>query len=152
MRGPEKIVVDYSFKESPEEVWRALTDPKLLAQWLMASTGMEAVVGCKFTFHEKPQGDWDGIVHCEMLEVDPPKKLAYSWQGGNGKDDPEFPRLDTVVTWTLEASASGGTLLHLLHDGFQPTDYAFQVIGSGWRSMLTQEKISRILLGEVVAQ
>lgn len=144
MKGTEKIVIDYSFKEPPSEVWRALTDSKLLAQWLMAND-MQAVVGHQFTFREKPQDDWDGIVHCQVLEVDPPKKLVYSWQGGNGKDDPEFPRLDTIVTWTLEPTVEGGTLLHLLHDGFQPTDYAFQVIGSGWRSMLTQEKMSKVL-------
>jgi uncharacterized protein YndB with AHSA1/START domain len=144
MKGTESIVVDYLLNDPPAQVWRALTEPKLLAQWLMRND-IEPVVGHKFTFREKPQGDWDGIVYCKVLEVDPPHRFVYSWQGGNGKDDPAFPRLDTIVTWTLEATADGGTLLHLVHEGFQPTDYAFQVIGSGWRSMLTAEKVSRIL-------
>lgn len=149
MRGPESIVVDYHLNEPPAQVWLALTEPKLLAQWLMPND-IKAVVGHKFTFREKPQGDWDGIVYCEILEVDPPHKLAYSWQGGSGKDEPGFPRLDTTVTWTLEPTPQGGTHLHLLHDGFQPTDYAFQVIGSGWRSMLTAEKLTRILAAAAV--
>lgn len=146
MKGPESIVVDYAFNEPPTEVWRALTDPMLLAKWLMAND-IQPIVGHKFTFRETPPegADWDGIVHCEVLEVDPPNKLVYSWQGGNGKDDPEFPRLDTIVTWTLASTPAGGTTLHLVHEGFEPTDYAFQVIGSGWRSMLTPEKMTRIL-------
>lgn len=146
MKGPESIVVDYQLNEPPAEIWRALTDPRLLAQWLMPND-IAPVVGHKFTFRSKPQDDWDGVVHCEVLEVDPPQKLAYTWQGKN-KDDQEVVRLDTVVTWTLEATPQGGTCLHLVHDGFEPTDYAFQVIGSGWRSMLTAEKITRSLAGD----
>jgi uncharacterized protein YndB with AHSA1/START domain len=60
------------------------------------------------------------------------------------------PRLDTTVTWTLTPTASGGTLLNLVHHGFQPDDYAFQVMGQGWRSMVTAEKITRILAGDQV--
>ena len=144
MKGNESIIVDYTFHEPPEQVWRVLTEPTLLAQWLMPND-IEPVVGCKFTFREKPRGDWDGIVYCEVLEVDPPHKLAYSWQGGNEKDSPSAPRLDTVVTWTLTPTSSGGTSLHLVHDGFRPDDYAFEVIGQGWRSMLSSEKLSSIL-------
>ena len=143
MKGPESIVVDYSLNDPPAEVWRALTEPQLLAQWLMQND-IQPVVGHKFTFREKPQGDWDGIVYCEVLTVDPPHCLAYSWQGSMDTETQE-PRVDTLVTWTLEATAQGGTLLHLVHEGFHPTDYAFKVIGDGWRSMLTAEKLSGIL-------
>jgi uncharacterized protein YndB with AHSA1/START domain len=144
MKGTESIVVDYPLNEPPEQIWRTLTEPHLLAQWLMEND-IQPTVGHKFTFRAQPQGDWDGIVYCEVLEVDPPRKLAYSWQGGNEKDSPGAPRLDTTVTWTLTPTAAGGTLLHLLHHGFRPDDYAYQVIGQGWRSMLTAEKITHIL-------
>jgi uncharacterized protein YndB with AHSA1/START domain len=144
MKGTESIVVDYTLNEPPAQIWRTLTEPKLLAQWLMEND-IQPIVGHKFTFHAQPQGDWDGIVYCEVFEVDPPRKLVYSWQGGNEKDSPGAPRLDTIVTWTLKPNPSGGTLLQLVHEGFRPDDYAFQVIGSGWRSMLTAEKITRIL-------
>jgi len=147
MKGTESIVVDYQLNEPPAQIWRALTEPKLLAQWLMEND-IQPVVGHKFTFRVKPQGDWDGIVYCEVLEVDPPHKLVYSWQGGSEKDGATAPRLDTIVTWTLTPTLTGGTLLHLLHHGFRLDDYAFEVIGKGWRSMVTAEKITHILANE----
>ncbi len=144
MKGTESIVVDYPLNEPPAQIWRALTEPNLLAQWLMEND-IQPIVGHRFNFRAKPMGDWDGIVHCEILEVDPPRKLVYSWQGGTEKDGSPGPRLDTTVTWTLTPTVSGGTLLNLVHHGFQPDDYAFQVMGQGWRSMVTAEKITRIL-------
>jgi uncharacterized protein YndB with AHSA1/START domain len=144
MKGTESIVVDYTLTEPPAQIWRALTEPKLLAQWLMEND-IQPTVGHRFTFRSQPQGDWDGMVYCEVLEADPPHKLVYSWQGGSEKDAAAGPKLDTTVTWTLTPTPAGGTLLHLVHEGFRPDDYAFQVIGQGWRSMLTAEKITRIL-------
>ena len=141
MKGTESIVVDYSLNEPPAQIWRALTEPKLLAQWLMEND-IQPIVGHKFNFRAKPMGDWNGVVHCTVLEVEPPNKLVYSWQGGS-EEDPA--RLDTTVTWTLTPTSTGGTLLHLVHDGFHPDDYAFQIMGQGWRSMVTAEKITRIL-------
>ena len=94
-------------------MWRALTEPELLAQWLMAND-MRPLVGHSFTFRPEPTPWWDGIVHCEVLEVDPHKRLRYSWRSG-----PESSRLDTVVTWT-PPTPSGGTRLALEHSGFLP--------------------------------
>jgi uncharacterized protein YndB with AHSA1/START domain len=149
MRGNESIVVDYMLNEPPAEVWRALTQPELLAQWLMEND-IKPVVGHKFNFRAKPMGDWDGIVHCEVLEVDEPNKLVYSWKGGSDKNQNYGHRLDTTVTWTLTPTSTGGTKLHLEHFGFEPTDYAFQIMGQGWRQMLPAEKMTRILSGENV--
>lgn len=146
MKGTESIVVDYTLNEPPAEIWRALTEPKLLSQWLMEND-IQPVVGHKFNFRAKPMGDWNGIVDCEILEADPPHKLVYSWKGGSDKNKAYGHRLDTTVTWTLTPTPSGGTLLHLVHHGFQPDDYAFQIMGQGWRSMVTTEKITRILAG-----
>ena len=115
--------------------------PSLLAQWLMQND-IQPIVGRKFNFHAKPMGDWNGIVYCEILEVDEPNKLVYSWQGGSDEDS---KRLDTTVTWTLSPTPTGGTLLNLVHHGFQPDDYAFKIMSQGWRSMITADKITRIL-------
>jgi uncharacterized protein YndB with AHSA1/START domain len=141
MKGPESIIVDYTLNEPPAQVWRALTEPSLLAQWLMQND-IQPIIGHKFNFRAKPMGDWDGIVYCEILEADEPHKLVYTWQGGSDEDS---KRLDTTVTWTLSPTPTGGTLLNLVHHGFQPDDYAFQIMGQGWRSMVTADKITRIL-------
>src|ERR1700744_3510266 len=118
MKGNESIVVDYTLNEPPVQVWRALTEPKLLSQWLMEND-IQPVVGHKFNFRAKPMGDWNGIVDCEILEADPPHKLVYTWQGGSDKNEAYGHRLDTTVTWTLTPTSTGGTLLHLVHHGFQ---------------------------------
>ena len=141
MKGPESIVVDYTFNEPPALVWRALTQPALLTQWLMEND-IQPIVGHKFNFRAKPMGDWNGVVNCEVLEVDEPNKLVYTWQGGSDEDS---KRLDTTVTWTLTPTPTGGTLLNLVHHGFQPDDYALQIMGQGWRNMVSTEKMTRIL-------
>lgn len=131
------IRVDYDFPYAPEKVWRCLADSALLARWLMPND-FRPEVGHRFTFRTQPipAAGFDGIVHCEVLEVIPLKRLSYSWRGG---------AIDTVVTWTLE-ERQGGTLLHLEHDGFGPADtMAFDGLGQGWRQM----KSGRIL--EVLA-
>jgi uncharacterized protein YndB with AHSA1/START domain len=69
-RGTESIEVDYPLEHPPQEVWRLLTDPRLLAMWLMPNDIVPAV-GHKFNFRTKPMGDWDGVVDCEVLECSP---------------------------------------------------------------------------------
>jgi uncharacterized protein YndB with AHSA1/START domain len=124
----ETISVDYDLTARPETVWRALTQSDLIAQWLMVND-FEAVVGHRFTFQAKPMEGWDGKVHCEVLEVDEPHRLSYTWRGGSG----DFA-LDTIVTWTLAPNGTG-TLLHLEHSGFQPKDrMGFEGLNRGWRS------------------
>jgi uncharacterized protein YndB with AHSA1/START domain len=87
------------------------------------------VVGHKFTFKAQPMPGWDGIVQCEVLEAEAPLRLRYSWRGGS-----DALRIDTVVAWTLAASASGGTRLVLEHSGFLPTQsFAFDGLSKGWR-------------------
>lgn len=131
------IRIDYDFPFAAEKVWRCLTDDALLARWLMPND-FRAEVGHRFTFRTQPMpsAGFDGIVRCEVLEVVPLKRLSYSWRGG---------AIDTIVTWTLE-ERPGGTLLHLVHDGFGPADtMAFEGLGQGWQKM----KSGRIL--EVLA-
>lgn len=91
-----------------ELVWRALTDPELLARWLMPND-FEPRVAHRFTFRTAPGPGFDGVVHCEVLELVEPERLAFSWKGGP---------LDTVVTFRLE-EREGGTLLRMEHAGFR---------------------------------
>jgi uncharacterized protein YndB with AHSA1/START domain len=150
MKGNESIVVDYLLNEPPAEVWNALTQPALLSQWLMEND-IQPTVGHRFNFRAKPMGDWDGIVYCEVLEVDEPNMLVYSWKGGSDKNENYGHLLDTTVTWTLTPTVTGGTKLNLVHFGFRPDDYAFQIMGQGWRQMLSAEKMTRILSGETLS-
>jgi uncharacterized protein YndB with AHSA1/START domain len=120
----QTITAEHQLPHPPAKVWRALTEPALLAAWLM-DNDIRAEVGHRFTFKTKPMGDWDGTVQCEVLAVDPPHLLRYSWRGGE---------LDTVITFTLTPTPSG-TLLRLEHEGFElPRDaFAFDAMGKGWR-------------------
>lgn len=135
-QSTQTILVDYDLPSPPASVWRALTEPALLARWLMQND-LRPVVGHRFTFRSQPMPGWDGVVHCEVLEVEPEKVLAYSWRGGS--DEPGSParKLDTVVRWTLTPTASGGTSLRLEHSGFTAADaFAFDAMGKGWRGKL----------------
>ena len=111
---------------APEKVWRALTDPALLSQWLLPLVAFEARPGSTFAFTAPPQPGWDGIVNCTVLAVERPKKLSYSWIVGE---------MDTVVAFTLAATATG-TLLTVEHSGFTPTQKQnFGGARYGWNLM-----------------
>ena len=83
---------DLHFEETypfpPERVWRALTDSAVMGDWLMPND-FKPVVGHKFQFRAKPQPGWDGIVNCEVIEVEPPRSLAYTWTSNAGLDTVE---------------------------------------------------------------
>lgn len=66
------IVVERTLPYPPKKIWRTLTDPALISQWLMPND-FQPVVGHRFNFRTKPQGDWDGVVDCEVLEIMPAK-------------------------------------------------------------------------------
>jgi uncharacterized protein YndB with AHSA1/START domain len=133
MTATKTITVEYDLPHAPAKVWRVLTEPKLLENWLMPND-IAPVPGHKFTFKTKPMGEWDGIIHCEVLSVEPNKRLAYSWVGGSDKNQGWGEKLDTVVTWTL-TEKPGGTLLLLEHSGFRERDeFAYSQMGKGWKS------------------
>jgi uncharacterized protein YndB with AHSA1/START domain len=125
----QSFSMEFDLAYPPAKVWRALTEPELLAKWLM-TTDMQPVVGKNFTFKmepTRPGGRWDGIVNCEVKESEPHKRLRYSWVGGG---------IDTVVTWTLAPTPKGGTLLRLEQSGFRASDkQAFEGAKGGWQWM-----------------
>lgn len=110
----------------PAKVWRALTDPELLAQWLLPAVGYEARPDVEFTFQAPPQPGWNGMVHCRILAADEPTLLCYAWT---------VSELDTVVTFALAPSDSG-TRLTITHDGFKPGQgQNFAGAKYGWKLM-----------------
>ena len=94
-------------------------------------------MGKRFTLRATPMGGWDGVVHCEVLEIRPRQKLVYSWRGGSGDNAAYGSRLDSIVTWTLTA-VDGGTRLRLVHSGFRSpeNDSAFGAMSGGWANIV----------------
>ena len=137
------IIVEGDFPYPPEKVWRALTEDRLIAQWLMPNN-FQPVVGTRFTFKTKPMGDWDGVVHCEVLVAEPPRLLRYSWKGGSETNSKYGTTLDSVVTWTLTATPDG-THLKMEHAGFRSpqNDFAFDAMSPGWGRII--QSIERVV-------
>src|SRR5688572_3982146 len=105
----ETISFELELHHSPSKVWRALTDPVLLAEWLLPVFELKLEPGAAFMFKTRPYPGWDGTVDCRIIEIDEPHKLSYAWT---------VPFLDTVVTFTLTPTAFG-TRLSLLQTGFK---------------------------------
>jgi uncharacterized protein YndB with AHSA1/START domain len=139
----QDIVVDEVFPHAPETIWKTLTNGELMGRWFMAPTGFEPTKGKHFTYQTTPAGEWDGVIHCQVLEVTPNKRLVYSWRGGHDANVAYGSRLETVVTWTL-TKVDSGTRLRLVHSGFRtPTnDFAFKGMSEGWPKVL--QKIDAI--------
>ena len=124
----ESISFEFDLQHQPEKVWRALTDPELLSEWLLPVTGLELEPGAVFTFRTQPYPGWDGTVQCRLLEIDAPNRLSYAWVVGE-------MGLDTVVTFTLTPTASG-TSLTLVQSGFKPDQKQnFGGARYGWKLM-----------------
>ncbi|MGK4001366.1 SRPBCC domain-containing protein [Sorangium sp. So ce1036] len=122
----ESISFEFELRHSPEKVWRALTDPALLAEWLLPVVDLKLEPGAAFTLKAQPQPGWDGLVNCRLAEIEERRKLSYTWVVGD---------MDTLVTFTLTPTASG-TRLSLVHSGFKP-DQKQNFAGAryGWKMM-----------------
>jgi uncharacterized protein YndB with AHSA1/START domain len=111
------VVVEREIPHSPEKIWRALTQPHLIQDWLM-NNDFRPVVGHQFNF----RADW-GAVDCQVLAVEPNKTLSYTWAAYD---------LKSVVTWTLTPTG-GGTHLRMEQSGFRPDQrQAYQGAKGGW--------------------
>lgn len=130
MTSPElrAVVVERDFPHPPMKLWRALTTPHLMAEWLM-KTDFAPEPGRRFTL----SGDWGGTLDCRVLEIEPLRRLAYSWD--HAHEDPALS-LKSVVTFTLTPTASG-VHLRVEQTGFRPEQK--QAAGGarfGWTRML----------------
>jgi uncharacterized protein YndB with AHSA1/START domain len=122
----ESISFEFDLQHAPAKVWRALTEPALLAEWLLPVIGLNLEPGAEFTFKAQPQPGWDGIVNCRFVEIEPGRTLSWTWVVGD---------IDTVVTFTLTPTTSG-TRLSLVQSGFKPDQKKnFGGARYGWRMM-----------------
>jgi uncharacterized protein YndB with AHSA1/START domain len=129
------VVVEREFSHPPEKLWRALTQPHLMEEWLMKND-FKPQVGHQFNL----RGDWGGVLDCEVLTIEPERTLAYTWNFAHA--DAAF-NLKSVVTFTLTPSGTG-THLRVEQVGFRPDQkQAFGGAHAGWKQFL--EKLDQVL-------
>ncbi|GKU78925.1 SRPBCC domain-containing protein [Paenibacillus sp. L3-i20] len=102
------LSLDFQYTASIEKAWSALTDSSKLAKWI-AENDFKPEVGHRFQFRHQPSEYWDGIVDGEVLTVEAPNRLSYSWATGDERH---------TVTWTLQDIGDGKVNLHLDQTGF----------------------------------
>ena len=103
------------YPDAPETVWVALTDPRAIAEWLMPNT-FKPIVGHRFQFRTDPMPMCENHTECEVLEVDPPRRLSYSWLIVWNKEYARKPE-PMIVSWTLTPERTGTRLV------FEQTPY-----------------------------
>jgi uncharacterized protein YndB with AHSA1/START domain len=118
------LTIEREMPHAPEKIWRALTQPALIAEWLMKND-FQPVLGHKFTLRADPVPQWNGIINCEVQVVEPARKLSYTW-GTMG--------METLVVWTLTAT-QGGTLVRMEHSGFRH-EANYKGAQYGWKGFL----------------
>jgi uncharacterized protein YndB with AHSA1/START domain len=132
------VVVEREIPHPPEKIWRALTQPHLIEEWLMKND-FKPVVGHGF----KLRGDWGGVLDCEVLAVEPNKTLSYTW---NFTHEDAAYDLKSVVTFTLTPTRTG-THLRMEQSGFQPDQkQAHQGAKHGWQQFFAklEQALARI--------
>ena len=128
----KSVVIERDLAHPPEKIWRALTQPHLIAEWLMQND-FKPAMGHRFNLRTQAYGDWNGVIDCKVLAIEPNKTLSYTWESGNGP-----LRVTSVVTWTLTPMQTG-THLRMEQSGFrsdQPQNYAGAKYG--WQNFLAK--------------
>jgi uncharacterized protein YndB with AHSA1/START domain len=116
------VVVEREIPHPAEKIWRALTQPHLIEEWLMKSD-FEPVAGHRFSLRRNPRPDVSIVVDCQVVTVEPNKTLAYTWEAYG---------LESVVTFTLTPTSTG-TRLRMEQSGFRPDQQqAFKGAKRGW--------------------
>jgi uncharacterized protein YndB with AHSA1/START domain len=126
MTETRTVVVEREIAHPPEMIWRALTQPHLIAEWLMAND-FKPVIGHRFNLSREATPEIKVVIDCEVTEVEPNETLSYTWKAFG---------TDTVVTFTLTPTATG-TMLRVEQAGF-PADNKAAIKGANasWRQFL----------------
>ena len=120
------VVVEREFPHPPEKVWRALTESSLIEQWLMKND-FQSVPGRSFTLRAEPVPNWNGVIDCQVIAVEPGRTLSYFW-GTLG--------LESIVTWTLTPT-DAGTHVRMEHSGFRADQEAnYKGAKYGWQKFI----------------
>jgi uncharacterized protein YndB with AHSA1/START domain len=138
MNEPEtrSVVVERELPYPPDKIWRALTQPHLIEEWLMKND-FNPLVGHRFNLRRTPKPDVNVVVDCQVLVVEPNKTLSYTWSAFD---------LEGVVTWTLTPTSTG-THLRMEQSGFRPDQkLAYGGARGGWQKFLAnlEQVLARI--------
>lgn len=124
----QSVIVEREIPFPPEKIWRALTQPHLMEEWLM-KTDFQPTLDHRFSF----RADW-GSVDCQVLTIEPERTLAYTWGDS---------RLKSVVTWTLTPTGRG-TRLSMEQSGFREDQPRyFEGAKAGWPQFF--DKLGQVL-------
>jgi uncharacterized protein YndB with AHSA1/START domain len=135
------LVIEREIRHPQKRIWRALTQGRLLEEWLMKND-FKPIVGHRFNFRAPPMPHWNGVTDCEVLIVEPYQRLSYSW---NASGEEAAKGLRTVVTWTL-ARTKSGVLVRMQQSGFRPEDEGnYQGANLGWQRYLAG--LERVVAG-----
>lgn len=120
------VIIEREVAHPPEKIWRALTQPHLIAEWLM-KTDFKPVEGQKFTLRNEPKPNVNVVVDCEVLTVEPNRTLSYTWDAFG---------LESVVTFTLEPTPKG-TIIRMEQTGFRPDqELAYKGAKAAWKQFM----------------
>ena len=130
----ESVVVEREIPHPPQKIWRALTQPHLIEEWLMKND-FKPVAGHRFNLRREPRPDVSIVIDCQVLAVEPNKTLTYTWTAYG---------LESVVTWTLTPTDTG-TRLRMEQAGFRPDQrQAYHGARAGWHQFFaTLEQVLR---------
>ncbi|WP_206918453.1 SRPBCC family protein [Alicyclobacillus acidoterrestris] len=116
----ETLTLDFQYTTSIDKLWSALTDSSKLAKWV-TENDFKPIVGHRFQFRMPPMNGWNGIIEGEVLIVEAPNRLSYTWESGEKH----------IVTWTLQDLGNGQVNLHLEQSGIS-NEQALQGAKWGW--------------------
>ena len=125
--APDTLVVERDIAFPPEKLWRALTQPHLIEEWLMKND-FKPVAGHRFNLSRSPSPEVNVVIDCEVLKVEPNRTLSYTWDAFG---------LESIVTFTLTPTPTG-THLRIEQSGFKPDQTAaYKGARASWPHFLT---------------
>lgn len=133
---PQSMTLTRDLPFPPDRVWRAVSTGALMAEWLLPND-FQPVPGHRFTFRQQAMQGWDGVIEAQVLAVEPPRRLSYTWVALG---------VVTEVALTLEPTEKG-TRLTVEQSGFAE-DQARNLAGAryGWGMFL--DRLSQQLEGK----
>jgi uncharacterized protein YndB with AHSA1/START domain len=132
-----EILLIEEYAHPQEKVWKLLTDSAELERWLMPNDFVPEI-GRSFTMTAPRRPGFDGVIRCRVLELEPPRRMRWSWQSGS---------MESTVTFEL-APTTTGTRLTLRHQGFKgvASFVSWLIFRHGWKKKL-RTKIHQLLAG-----